>query len=407
MLNSKPDTKNSVQSDTKLIPMEEMLAVKNKHKKFIIGIPLEEERNENRVGLTPITVELLINNGHEVIIQSNAGNAANFSDNNYSESGARIVNTKEEVFRSDILLKVAPLSDAEIGLTKNNQLIISTLNIATQNAEYIRRLTKKKLSCLGFEFLKDDNDCYPIVRSMSEIAGSSSILTAAEYLSNVHNGKGEMLGGITGVNPSEVVILGAGTAGEFAARTALGLGAIVKVFDASTWRLKRLQNNLGKNIYTSVLHQIVLVNALKSADVVIGAIRIIEKTSNYFVSEEMVKLMKKGSVIIDISIDQGGCIETSRLTTHSNPVFVKHGVVHYCVPNIPSRVARTASYSLSNIFAPLIIEMGKAGSINNFAKQNIGFRHGLYVFNGTLTNQYIGNRFSLPTQHINLLMGAF
>ena len=150
-----------------------------------------------------------------------------------------------------------------------------------------------------------------------------------------------------------------------------------------------------------------LVNALKSADVVIGAIRIIEKTSNYFVSEDMVKLMKKGSVIIDISIDQGGCIETSRLTTHSNPVFVKHGVVHYCVPNIPSRVARTASYALSNIFAPLILEMGKAGSINNFAKQNIGFRHGLYVFNGTLTNQYIGKRFSLPAQDINLLMGAF
>jgi len=407
MLNSKSNPKGLINSATQLITLEEKLAIKNKNKKFVIGIPCEEEKNENRIALTPITVELLKNNGHEILVQTNAGAAANFTDNFYSEAGAQIVSTKEDVFKSDIILKVAPLTDAEIGLTKNGQLIISTLNLATQNAEYFNRLTKKKITCLAYEFLKDENDCFPIVRSMSEIAGSTSILTAAEYLSNVHNGKGEMLGGITGVNPSEVVILGAGTAGEFAAHAALGLGAVVKVFDASTWRLKRLQNNLGKNIYTSVLHQIVLSNALKSADVLIGAIRIIEKSANYFVTEEMVKLMKKGSVIIDISIDQGGCIETSRLTTHSNPIFVKYGVVHYCVPNIPSRVARTASYALSNIFAPLIIEMSKAGSINNFVKQNAGFRHGLYVFSGILTNQYIGKKFSLPNQDINLLMGAF
>ena len=407
MATSKSGAKGISLAGAKLMPMEEMLAVKSPHRKLTIGIPLEEERNENRVALTPITVELLINNGHEVIIQSNAGKAANFLDNSYSETGAQIVNTKEEVFRSDVLLKVAPLTDAEIGLTKAHQLIISSLNIATQNVDYLNRLMRKKLTCLGFEYLKDENDCYPVVRSMSEIAGSTSILTAAEHLSNVHGGKGEMLGGITGVNPSEVVILGAGTAGEFAARTAIGLGAMVKIFDASAWKLKRLQNNLGRHIYTSVLHPLVLANALKSADVLIGAIRLTEKGNSYFVTEEMIKTMKKGSVIIDISIDQGGCIETSRLTTHSNPVFIKHGVVHYCVPNIASRVARTASYALSNIFAPLILEMGKAGSLNRFAKENIGFRHGIYIFNGTLTNRYIGNLFSLPTQDINLLMGAF
>ncbi|PIP53745.1 MAG: alanine dehydrogenase [Bacteroidetes bacterium CG23_combo_of_CG06-09_8_20_14_all_32_9] len=407
MVTSKSDTKGVPLTSSKLLPMEEMLAVKNKQKKFTIGIPLEEDRNESRVSLTPLTVELLTNNGHEVIVQSNAGKVANFLDNNYSEAGAQIVSNKEEVYKCDILLKIAPLTDTEIGLTKGNQLIISSLNIATQNAEYIRRLLKKHLTCLAFEFFKDENDCYPVVRSMSEIAGSTSILTAAEHLSNAHGGKGEMLGGITGVNPSEVVIIGAGTAGEFAARTALGLGALVKIFDASAWKLKRLQNNLNQHLYTSVLHPVVLANALKSADVLIGAVRIIEKSPKYFVTEEMVKIMKKGSVIIDISIDQGGCIETSRLTTQSNPVFVKHGIVHYCVPNIASRVARTASYALSNIFAPLLLEIGKAGSINRLSKENAGFRHGIYIFNGILTNQYIGNRFNIPSQDINLLMGAF
>jgi alanine dehydrogenase len=407
MVFSKSGAKNISLSGTKLMPMEEKLAVQNRQKKLTIGIPREEERNENRVALTPLTVELLVNNGHEVIIQSNAGKAANFLDNNYSESGGYITENKEEVFKADILLKVAPPTDAEIGLMKRNQIVISTLNSATQNQEYIQKLLHKRLTCIAFEFLKDENDCFPVVRSMSEIAGSTSVLAAAEHLSNVHGGKGEMLGGITGVNPSEVVILGAGTAGEFAARTAIGLGAIVKIFDMSAWKLKRLQNNLGRHVYTSVLHPLVLANALKSADVVIGAIRMIGRGPRYFVTEEMIKTMKKGSVVIDISIDQGGCIETSRLTTHNNPVFEKFGVVHYCVPNIPSRVARTASYALSNIFAPLILEMGMAGSINILAKENAGFRHGIYIFNGILTNQYIGNYFKLPSQDINLLMGAF
>jgi len=407
MVPSRSGVKNISLSGSKLLPMEEKLAVKNQHKKLTIGIPREEERNENRVTLTPLTVELLVNNGHEVIIQTNAGKAANFLDNNYSESGGFIVDNKEEVFKADILMKVAPPTDAEIGLMKRNQIVISSLNIATQNTEYIRKLLHKKLTCLAFEFLKDEYDCYPVVRSMSEIAGSTSVLVAAEHLSNVHGGKGEMLGGITGVNPSEVVIIGAGTAGEFAARTAIGLGAIVKIFDASAWKLKELQNNLGRNVYTSVLHPLVLANALKSADVVIGAVRMIGKKAEFYITEEMIKSMKKGSVVIDISIDQGGCVETSRLTTHNNPVFEKHGVVHYCVPNIPSRVARTASYALSNIFAPLVLEMGRAGSINIMVKENAGFRHGIYVYNGILTNQYIGNYFKLPSQDINLIMSAF
>ncbi len=404
--------KNNLRSDTlkvtELLTQEEKLAVKNPSKRFVIGIPREESSEENRIGLTPLTVDLLVNNGHEVIIQSNAGKAANFYDHQFSEAGALIVENKEEIYsQSDIILKVMPPSEAEIGLMREGQILLSILHVHSKSRDYIQRLIQKRITCIAFEYLKDENNCYPIVRSMSEIAGSTSILIAAEYLSNAHNGKGEMLGGITGVNPSEVVIIGAGTAGEYAARTAMGLGAIVKIFDTSAYKLKRLQNNLGQRIYTSVIHPVVLANALKTADVLIGALRILEDKPQFIVTEEMIKLMKKGSVVVDISIDQGGCIETSRLTTHKNPVFEKHGIVHYCVPNIPSRVARTASYAFSNILAPFLIELGNAGSITQLAKQNSGYRNGIYIYNGILTHQYIGNLFDIQSKPIELLLAAF
>ncbi len=393
---------------TALLTQEEKIAIKNSSKHFIIGIPKEESQEEFRIPLTPLTVELLVNNGHDVIIQSNAGKAANFYDQQFSEAGAQIFALKEEIYaHADIVLKVSPPTEAEIGLMHEGQILMSIIHVITKNKEYFTKLMNKKIVCLAFEYLKDENNCYPIVRSMSEIAGSTSILIASEYLSNVHNGKGEMFGGITGVNPSEVVILGAGTAGEYAARTAQGLGAVVKVFDTSSFKLKRLQNNLGQRIYTSVIHPIVLANALKSADVVIGAMRVIENSPRYYVTEEMIKLMKKGSVVVDISIDQGGCIETSRLTTHQNPVFEKHGIIHYCVPNIASRVSRTASYAFSNILAPVLLDLGKAGSIIQLAKQKTGYRNGIYVFNDMLTNQYIGEMFDIPYKPMDLLLDAF
>lgn len=390
-----------------LLPQAEMLEIGKKQKQFIIGIPKESQKHESRVSITPLGVELLINNGHQVIVESNAGKASNFSDTHYADCGALIVDKKEEVFKCDIILKVAPFSVEEINLLTENQVIMSTLHATTQSEEYLRRLMQKKVTAIAFEYLKDENDCYPIVRSMSEIAGTTSVLIAAEYLSNVHGGKGEMLGGITGVNPSEVVIIGAGTVGEFAARTAMGLGALVKIFDSSIYKLRRIQNNLGQRIFTSLLHPKVLKNSLKSADVLIGAARLIEKGPRWIVTEDMVQIMKNGSVIVDISIDQGGCIETSEPTDHANPVFRKHGVVHYCVPNIASRVARTASYALSNIFAPILIELGATGGINKLVKQNPGVRQGIYIYNGILTNNYIGDLFGISSQDIDLLMAAF
>lgn len=390
-----------------LLPKEEMVEVGRKHKQLLIGIPKEIDLNESRVGLTPLSVKLLVESGHKVLIESNAGKTANLFNRDYSEVGAMICDRPEEIYKSDIILKIAPLTSNEITHLKENQIIFSALNLANQKEENMVSLINKKPVCFAFDFIKDENDCYPIVRSMSEIAGSTSILIASEYLSNAHGGKGEMLGGITGVNPSEVVILGAGTAAEYAARTAIGLGALVKVFDDSTYKLRLLEANLGQRIYTSVLQPTVLANALKTADVVIGALSFLKSNHRFYVTEDVIKTMKPGSVLIDTSIDQGMCFETSKVTTHSNPVYYEHNIVHYCVPNIASRVARTASYALSNIFTPILLNIAESGGVNHVLKENAGLRHGTYIYNGILTNEKVAKQFGLPSQDINLLMAAF
>jgi alanine dehydrogenase len=390
-----------------LLPQEEKLEIAKKQKSFSIGIPKETFKDEGRVSITPLAVELLTNSGHSVYIQTQAGKDGNFQDIHYSECGGIIVQDAKEVYQCDIILKVAPFSVDEIRQLRGNQTIFTSIHITVQTEEYFRLLVEKRITAIAFEYLKDENNCFPIVRSMSEIAGSTSVLIAAEYLSNQHGGKGEMLGGITGVNPSEVVILGAGTAGEYAARTAMGLGAVVKIFDYSIFRLRRLQNNLGQRIFTSTIHPKVLANSLKSADVVIGAMRMDAHKNQFIVTEDMVQKMKNGSVIIDISIDQGGCVETSELTSHSNPVFRKHGVIHYCVPNTASRVARTASYALSNIFAPILLSCGDAGGVQQLLKENQGMRSGVYVYQGIITKEQIGTTFGISWKDIDLLMAAF
>jgi alanine dehydrogenase len=392
--------------NSSLMPQEEMLETGKKTQKLLIGIPKETDENESRIGLTPLAVEQLVLKGHIVIVESEAGKKTNFEDTDYSEVGAQITTNKADVFNCDIILKVSPLNDSEIEMLKGNQIVFSTLHMVLQDQTYFTKLTQKRITAFAFEYLKDENDSFPVVRSMSEISGSTAILIAAEYLSNVHKGKGEMLGGITGVNSTEVIILGAGTAGEFAARTAIGMGANVKVFDHSSFKLRRLQNNLGHQINTSVIQPRILTKFLKIADVVIGAMRHSDDNFQFFVSEDVVKCMKKNSVIIDISIDQGGCFETSRLTTHKNPIFTKHGVIHYCVPNIPSRVARTASYAISNIFAPLLLRLADSGGIKNIIKEDTGTRNGLYMYSGILVKSHIGNTFELPYKDINLLLAA-
>jgi alanine dehydrogenase len=405
MITSKEALK-SLAKEAALMPQEEMLEVGKRKKQLFIGIPRETSFQENRVALVPEAVSLLVSNGHRVVVETNAGKKANFQDNEYSEAGAQIAYDSEEVFKADIILKVAPTSDEEVSMMQRKQTLFSALQLSVAPKDTLRKLMNKKVTAIAWDYIKDADNIYPIIRSMGEIAGNTSMLIAAEYLSNVNEGKGLMLGGVAGITPTEVVILGAGTVGEFATRSALGLGASVKVFDNSTYKLRRLQNILGTRVYTSIIQPKVLGKALMRADVVIGALRAPYGRVPCIVTEEMVSNMKDGSVIIDVSIDQGGCFETSEVTNHTNPVFKKHGVTHYCVPNIASRVSRTASYALSNIFTPVLLSIGEEGGVANLVKKDPGFRNGVYIYNGTLTSPNLGEAFNLPYKDIDLLMAA-
>jgi alanine dehydrogenase len=387
-----------------LTPKEEMLEVRKKKGSLFIGIPKETSFQERRVALVPEAVSLLVNHGHRVRIETKAGEGANFSDNDYSEAGAEISYATKEIYECDIILKVAPPSEEEVDLMVGNQTFISALQISTQPKEILQKLMSKKITAIAWDYIKDDEGVFSIVRTLGEIAGTTSMLVAGELLSSYSSGKGMMLGGIAGVQPTEVVVIGAGTVGEFATRAALGLGASVKVFDNSLSKLRRLQNDIGTRVYTSILQPKVLAKAIRRADVVIGALRSPIGRSLCVVSEEMIESMKSGSVVVDVSIDQGGCFETSRVTNHNDPTFVKYGVIHYCVPNIASRVSRTASFALSNIFTPLVLEMGEKGSVEDLVRSQEGFRNGVYIYKGVLTNEVLGRVFNLKFKDINLLL---
>lgn len=393
-------------SSAELMPQEEVLEVKKSSSSLQIGIPKETCMQEKRVSLTPDSVLLLVSNGHEVLVETGAGDDANYSDKDFSEAGAHIAYSQKEVFECDIILKIEPPSYEEIELMKHKQTLISALQLKTQKKEYFEKLAKKKITALSFENMEDEDGIVPVVRSMSEIAGNTSILIAAEYLSNANQGKGFLLGGISGVPPTEVVIIGAGTVGAYAARTALGLGASVKVFDKSISRLRRLQGMLNNMpIYTCVIQPKILEKSLMRCDVAIGAIRSESGRTPCVVTDDMVRNMKPGSVIVDVSIDQGGCFESSELTNHEKPVFTKYDVIHYCVPNIASRVSRTASFSLSNILAPVLLHIGENGGIDEVIAKNEGVRKGLYMYRGTLVNKSIGEWFDLPYTDAHLLFG--
>lgn len=390
-----------------LLPQEEMLEVGNKKNHLFIGIPKETSFQEKRVPLGPSAVALLVNHGHKVVVQRGTGAGSNWSDKDFTEAGAQLVDDAEEVYKADLIIKVAPPTEGEIEMMQRNQTLISALQFTTHPKNYIQSLMKKKISAIAWDYIKDPEGILPVVRAMGEIAGITSVHIASEYMSSPRKGPGIMLGGITGVKPASVVILGAGTVAEFAARASLGFGASVKVFDNSIYKLNRLQNGIGRRIFTSTLQPKDLIKALKRADAVIGCIRAPHGRTPMVVSEEMVSEMKAGTVIVDVSIDQGGCFETSRVTTHENPVFEKYGVIHYCVTNIASRVARSASMALSNIFAPVLLDMGEYGGIEAYIRKHNGTRHGVYIYKGILTNADIGKMLDLPYKDIDLLMAAF
>jgi alanine dehydrogenase len=386
--------------------LEETLDIKPKGAQLHIGIPKETAFQENRIALTPDAVGVLVANGHNVVIENNAGEAAHFRNRDYTEAGARIVYEKSEVFKAPILVKSAPVVEEDLPHLQFNQVIISPIHLSAMKAELLQRMMEKRITAISFENLKDDSDSLPIVRSMSEIAGSAVMLIAAQYLGSANHGKGVLLGGISGIPPTKVIILGAGIVGEFAARAALALGASVKVFDNSVYRLKRLQNNIGQRMWTSVMEPRILSKQLKTCEVAVGALASSTGRTPVVVTEEMVSNMRPGSVIIDVSIDRGGCFETSEITSHEQPIFMKYGVIHYCVPNIPSGFARTASQAISNVLMPLLLEAGDEGGFENLVWHKVHLRSGIYLFKGALTNFHLSQRFDLKYTDLNLLIAS-
>lgn len=386
-----------------LLPQEEKLEVGKQRSELFIGIPKETSYQERRICLTPDAVNSLNAHGHRVMIEAGAGLSSGYTDIDYSNAGAEITHDTKKVFGCPIILKVEPPTVAEIEMMDMQTLVISAIQLKTQRKEYFEALAFKKITALAFEFIKDEDGSYPAVKSLSEIAGTASVLIASELMINQKIGKGLLLGNITGVPPTEVVIIGAGTVAEFAAKTAIGLGASVKVFDNSITKLRRLQGTLNQRIFTSTIQEKTLLKALMRCDVAIGAMRGKNRTP-IIVTETMVEHMKKGAVIIDVCIDTGGCFETSEVTTHEKPTFVKNNVIHYCVPNIPSRYSKTASISISNIISPFLLQIAEDGGIESAIRCNAGLKHGIYSYHGLLTNRSIADWFSLSYRDINLIV---
>jgi len=383
----------------------EMLAVDQKAGSITIGIP-KENTNEKRVSLVPNSIRTIVGYGHKVVIESNAGSMSNYTDHDYSEAGAYVTPSKEEVMKCGVIVKIAPPTVEEISMMSHEAVLISPLHLPMLNEAYFLKLHEKKITALAMEYLKAEDGSFPVVRIMSEMAGMCAMHTAAEYLANNKGGRGVLLGGVSGVPPAKVVILGAGVVGEFATKVALGLGASVRIFDNDISKLMRLQSNVGRQLHTSSINPVYLAYQLLSADVVIGAVHSTHGRTPVIITDEMVSKMKEGSVIIDVSIDQGGCIETSEVTTHEKPTFIKHGITHYCVPNIASKVSRTASMAVSNIITPLLIRAGSSLNIESLVYQSRGIRHGVYTYKGRYTNEYLCKRFGLKYSNLDLLLAS-
>jgi len=387
-------------------PLVSRIQVNHKQVGLKIGIPCERGFQENRVAITPQGVTLLVHNGHEVVVERDAGIHSFFSDQDYAEAGAFLVDGPAEVYACPLIVKVGPVPAEERGFLRQGQMVFSALHLPSMQAPDLNAMVASRITGVAYEYLSDRGGFQPVVRSMSEIAGTMAILIASEYMSNQYQGRGRLLGAVSGVPPARVIVLGAGTVAEHATRTALGLGSEVGVFDNSIRRLRRLQNLVGRQVYTSVMHPGVLAAQLATADVVVGAMRAQHGRTPVVVTEDMVYGMKEGAVVVDVSIDQGGCFETSRMTNHTQPVFAQHGVLHYCVPNIPSRVSQTASESLNNILTPVLLEAGQRGGAEAMLWLDEGLRAGVYCHQGRLTQRYLGEKYGLPWTRLESLMGS-
>ena len=389
-------------------PQELLKEQSSWHRPLSIGIPKEDQTSEKRLAFTPEAIDMLVESGYEVVIEENAGLGINYSDRIFAENGAFITNDKKQVYACDLIFKIAPPTIKEIALMKDKGTILNMLQISDITIDVIKAMQAKQINAIAYDLMSVDDKSYPVRNSISEIEGMAAISVASEFLSNEKGGKGILLGGVPGVSPTEVIVVGAGMAGTVVAKAALALGATIKVFDNDLRKLRKLQDDLKFPVFTSVFQPNVLINAFKTADVVIGAMRYINDPVRYVISEEAVKTMKKSSLLIDLRINQGGCFETTCFLPAGHPkIFEKHGVVHYCVPNLSSRVARTTSMALSNILVPLVNRLNEMGSLAGAIKSESAFLSGCYIYNGRLVNNYLAKHFNLPSNDINLYLSIF
>lgn len=390
------------------IPQELLQELCKINNRLLIGIPCERSEGERRLALTPEAVDMLTDRGHHVLVEAGAGLGINYSDNHYSEAGAEIVATPQEVYQADIILKIMPPLAAEVNLMKPRASLLSMVQFNVFSQEAFELMMAKRITAVAYELLTDDTTRCPVLSLISEIEGAASITIASDLLSNTQGGKGILLGGIPGVSPTEVVIIGAGNAGTVAARAAMALGASVKVFDDDINKLRTIQQVLGQGLFTSTFHPNVLQNAFRSADVVIGAMRYINTRRRYVIAEDMIRIMKRGALVIDLRINQGGCFETTCCLCHADPaVFEQYGVLHYCKQNISNHVARTTSMALSNIFVPLLFSLGDMGTVPAMIKVDSGFKNGVYMYGGRPVNSYVSNHFNLSANNLDLYLSAF
>ena len=394
--------------DTLHSPLEWLQEISTTRSSLRIGVPKENQKTEKRLAFTPEAVDMLVEAGHEVVFEQDAGQGIHYSDTDYSESGALITDDRAKVFGCDLIFKIAPPTLEEIQWLKKRATVLSMLQMPDISIETIKAMAAKQIHAAGYELMSPDGRTFPVRNSISEIEGAAAISVASELLSNERSGKGILMGGVPGVSPTEVVIIGAGVAGTTAARAALALGATVKVFDCDIEKLRQLQYNLGNPVFTSIFQPQVLLNTFETADVVIGAMRYIDDSVRQVISEEVIRRMKKGSVIIDLRINQGGCFETTCFLPADHPVvFEQHAILHYCVPNVSSRVARTAAMALSNVFTPLMLRVGESGGVAGTAGIDRNFRSGFYMYSGKLVNSYVARCFNLPAYDIGLFLSVF
>ena len=394
-------------SETAWATQEERLAVDTKNAKLVIGVPCERDMDEHRILLNPAAVQVLIQNGNEILIESGAGLLAGWEDKEYAAAGASISSDANSIFQCDIIAKVAPPNEKEIAMMKGNQTLISALQLRTRDRDFFKALADKKITGIALEEIRDADDQSALRIAMSEIAGQQAARLGASLLAEGLSGKrkGKLMGGVPGVAPASVLVIGAGVAGMAAVRLSRGMGAEVVLLDQSISKLRYATEQMGGGLVTELIQESVLKNRLQHVDVVIGALSPIEGRTPMVVTEAMVELMPVGSVIIDISIDSGGCFETSEITSHGEPTFVVHDVLHYCVPNMNSAVGNTSSIAMSNIVGPMLLQLSGNGGVKESLHFDLNIRAGLYLYGGLLTKRHLGEHFDLPYSSDDLLFG--